>query len=98
MPARAVIFDLFGTLIDDSPPSAQTEMLLETARLLGADPDRFRAFWRERDIERYTQPIETWFESACDELGLADRAGLTDALAHRAGILRSLLVASGVGR
>ena len=92
MPVRAVIFDLFGTLVDDATPATQAAMVAETARLLGADPARFGALWRQHDVARYTGPIETWFESVCDELGLSDRAGLTDALAYRAENLRRILV------
>ncbi len=92
MPARAVIFDLFGTLIDDAPPATQAEMLVETATLLGADPNRLQALWREHDIARYTGPIEAWFESVSTELGLSDATKLANALAYRAERLQRILV------
>ena len=92
MEPRAVVFDLFGTLIDDSPPSSYVDFLAETARLLGADPAAFAAAWENRDVERYTSPIEDVFETICDDLGLADRSGIPAALAYRVGRLRTLLV------
>ena len=72
MPARAVVFDLFGTLIDDSPPTEYAEFLAETARRLGAEPGHFRELWEAHDVARYTSPIEECFESICSELGVAD--------------------------
>ena len=92
MEPRAVVFDLFGTLIDDSPPSSYTAFLAETARLLGADPQAFAAAWERRDVERYTGPIDEVFETICDDLALADRSGVPAALAYRLERLRTLLV------
>lgn len=92
MPARAVIFDLFGTLIDDSPPPAWAEFIHEIAARLGADPPPFRTLWAKHDVTRYTEPIEACFEAICSELGLSDRARLEDALAFRVEHMRRLLV------
>lgn len=92
MKPQAVVFDLFGTLIDDSPPSGYVAFLAETARLLGADPIAFGAAWERRDVERYTSPIEEAFETICDDLGLADRSRVPAALAFRLERLRTLLV------
>jgi putative hydrolase of the HAD superfamily len=92
MLASAVVFDLFGTLIDDAPPAAYGAFLAETARRLGADPERFAALWADHDIARYTGPIEDCFESICAELGVSDRARLADALAFRVGHMRRILV------
>ena len=64
MEIRAVVFDLFGTLIDDSPPADYGEFLTETARVLGADPERFSEVWKAYDLERYTTPIEDCFAEA----------------------------------
>jgi putative hydrolase of the HAD superfamily len=89
MRIRAVVFDLFGTLIDDSPPADYGEFMTETARLLGTDPQRFHEVWTAHDTARYTGPIETCFETICSELGVADYA---PALALRLERLRSLLV------
>jgi putative hydrolase of the HAD superfamily len=92
MAARAVIFDLFGTLVDDSPPAAYAEFLATLAHRLGADPDRFRTVWAANDVARYTQPIEACFESICGELGISDRARIEAALAHRVEHMRRILV------
>lgn len=92
MPARAVIFDLFGTLIDDSPPAAWAEFMLEIAARLDADPVSFRTLWAKHDVSRYTEPIEVCFQAICGELGLSDRARIEDALAFRVEHMRRLLV------
>jgi putative hydrolase of the HAD superfamily len=89
MAARAVVFDLFGTLIDDSPPAAYARFLEETARRLDADPERFRALWEAHDVARYTGPIEDCFEAICRKLGVPD---FRDALAFRLEHLRRILV------
>lgn len=92
MPVRAVVFDLFGTLIDDSPPPAYREFLAATAHHLGADPERFAAVWTAHDVARFTGPIEECFEAICSELGVSDRARLEDALAYRVEHMRKILV------
>ena len=89
MDIRAVVFDLFGTLIDYSPPADYGTFLHETATTLGTDPDRFTALWESQDVARYTGPIEDCFESICGELGVAD---FGPALALRLERLRGLLV------
>ena len=89
MPIRAVVFDLFGTLIDDSPPADYGEFLAETAQALGTEPERFYELWDAHDVARYTGPIEACFEAICAELGVAD---FSPALALRLERLRGLLV------
>ena len=89
MPIRAVVFDLFGTLIDDSPPADYREFLHETAQALGTDPERFREVWTAYDLQRYTSPIESCFEAMCGELGVVD---YSPALTLRLERLRGLLV------
>ena len=89
MDIRAVVFDLFGTLIDDSPPADYGTFLHETAAALGTDPERFTALWESQDVARYTGPIEDCFESICGELSVAD---FGPALALRLERLRGLLV------
>jgi putative hydrolase of the HAD superfamily len=91
MPVRAVVFDLFGTLVDDRPPADYAEFLAESARLLGADPQRFAALWSAHDMERFTGPIDACFEAISVELGLSDRARLEDVLAYRVERMRALL-------
>ena len=92
MPVRAVVFDLFGTLIDDSPPAAYAVFVAETAHRLGADPERFGELWAAHDIARYTGPIEDCFAAIGAELGVSDGGRLADALAYRTEYLRRLLV------
>ena len=89
MNARAVVFDLFGTLIDDSPPGDQRAFVAETARALGADPVRFAELWHANDVARYTGPIEECFAAVCSPLGVDD---FTPALAPRLERMRTLLV------
>jgi putative hydrolase of the HAD superfamily len=89
MDVRAVVFDLFGTLIDDSPPADYGRFLAETAAALEADPERFAELWDAHDVARYTGPIEDCFESICGELGVVD---FSPALALRLERLRGLLV------
>jgi putative hydrolase of the HAD superfamily len=89
MPLRAVVFDLFGTLIDDSPPRDYAEFLSATARAIGADPEQFAEVWDAHEVPRYTGPIDICFEQVCQELGVSDYA---PALALRAERLRRLLV------
>lgn len=92
MPLRAVVFDLFGTLIDDVQPAHYPEFLAESARRLGADPQRFAALWSAHDIERYTGPIEDCFDAISSELGITDPARREDVLAYRIEHMRGLLV------
>ena len=92
MNVKAVVFDLFGTLIDDSPPAEYRVLLADIARHLGADPDEFRAAWRKHDISRYTAPIEESFDAMTADLTAFDAAGLQAALAHRREHLRKLLI------
>jgi putative hydrolase of the HAD superfamily len=89
MPTRAVVFDLFGTLIDDSPPDDYVRFLDETARALDADPARFRAAWEANDVARYTAPIESCFATICTDLGVTD---FQPALGLRLDRMRALLV------
>ena len=89
MEPRAVVFDLYGTLIDDAPPEDYARFLAETARVLGADPDRFRRAWEANDVARYTGPIEACFEAVCGDVGVADFGPALDLRLER---LRLLLV------
>jgi putative hydrolase of the HAD superfamily len=89
---RAVVFDLFGTLIDDSPPADYGRFLAETAEKLGADPELFADAWNRNDVARYTSPVEECFGALCAELGITDRARIDAALGLRVERLRALLV------
>jgi putative hydrolase of the HAD superfamily len=89
MPIRAVVFDLYGTLIDDAPPDDYARFLAKTAQVIGADPEGFRTAWEANDIARYTGPIESCFESICSELGVPDFHAALDLRLER---MRALLV------
>lgn len=89
MPVGGVIFDLYGTLIDDAPPDDYARFLVETAGAIGADPDGFRVAWEANDVARYTGPIESCFESICGGLGIAEFQPALDLRLER---MRSLLV------
>ena len=91
MPRRAVVFDLFGMLIDDTLPEAYRALLADIAGHLCADPDELRAAWAKHDISRYTEPIEKAFGAMCTDLGVGD-AGIEAALAFRREHLRKLLI------
>jgi putative hydrolase of the HAD superfamily len=91
MEIRAVVFDLFGTLIDDSPPADYGAFLAETAAHLGTEPEPFEAAWARYDIARYTSPVEECFGAMCAELGVTDRARIEAALGLRLERLRALL-------
>jgi putative hydrolase of the HAD superfamily len=88
----AVVFDLFGTLIDDSPPADYGRFLGETATELGVDPELFEAAWNRNDIARYTSPVDDSLTALAAELGVTDRARIDAALRLRVERLRALLV------
>lgn len=89
MDTKAVVFDLFGTLIDDRPPADQRAFLDATAQQLGCDADRFRELWHTTDVARYTGPIDQVFASVCSELGVTDYAAAIEARRER---MRGMLV------
>lgn len=51
---RAVVFDLFGTLVPEFPLSVWDEMLRAMAAALGVDPATFREAWDGTVVERQT--------------------------------------------
>jgi len=51
---RAVVFDLFGTLLHEFPRSEWDAWLDVSAAAMEADPERFRAAWEATAIERQT--------------------------------------------
>jgi putative hydrolase of the HAD superfamily len=66
---RAVIFDLWQTLVPWPTESAQ-RMYAELAETWGADSEAFQEVWRRRHRERETGPIEPHLRSIAEELGL----------------------------
>ncbi|HEY7660919.1 MAG TPA: HAD-IA family hydrolase [Actinomycetota bacterium] len=51
---RAVVFDLFGTLVYEFPRRDWDDALATVAAVLEADPEAFRAAWDATSIERQT--------------------------------------------
>jgi putative hydrolase of the HAD superfamily len=92
MSRRAVVFDLFGTLIDDSPPSEYDAFLRTLAERLGAAPDDFASAWARHDVARCTGPIDTCFAAVCADVGVSDPARIAAALELRREHLQRILV------
>jgi putative hydrolase of the HAD superfamily len=57
-PARAVVFDLYGTLVDEAPREAWQEMQDALADALALDRERFAGRWHESYEARVTGPWE----------------------------------------
>ena len=89
---RAVVFDLFGTLIDDSTPSEYEVFLRAVAARLGADPAAFGAAWSRHDVARYTRPLDECFAAVCSDVGVSDPERIAAALDLRRAHLRGILV------
>ena len=51
---RAVVFDLFGTLVYEFPRADWDAWLETTAAIVEADPDDFRASWEATAVDRQT--------------------------------------------
>ena len=51
---RAVIFDLFGTLIANYDRNHYLDVIDNMATAAGADPAEFRTLWREHYVDRLT--------------------------------------------
>ncbi|MFC1977689.1 HAD family hydrolase [Chloroflexota bacterium] len=73
MKYEAVIFDLFGTLIENYPESEFQCMLLEVASIVSADPDRFIKLWKEYSDDLMTghQEVDKCISLVCEKMGLA---------------------------
>jgi putative hydrolase of the HAD superfamily len=92
MSRRAVVFDLFGTLIDDSPPGEYESFLGTLADCLGAAREDFAAAWARQDVARYTGPIDTCLAAICTDVGVSDSARIAAALELRREHLKRTLV------
>ena len=66
---RAVIFDLWQTLVPFSVESAR-EMYGRLVETWGADPVTFEELWHRRRRERETGPLDPHLRSIAEELGL----------------------------
>jgi putative hydrolase of the HAD superfamily len=69
MDAKAVVFDLYGTLVDESPRANWLGFQHELADLLGLDRERFSPRWAETYDERATGPWETNMRGIVSHLG-----------------------------
>jgi len=102
---RGVIFDLFGTLIDNFSSAEYEQVLTQMAEIVGAPADGFIRVWRDMVDDRMTGLLPTIaacvsrvchtlrIEAGPDELGRAARVRLEltrHALAPREGALQTL--------
>ena len=83
MSPRAAVFDLFGTLIDDSTPGEYEDFLRRLADRLGAAPEDFATAWAQHDVARYTGPIDACFAAICTDVGVSDPQRIAGALELR---------------
>lgn len=73
MKYKAVIFDLFGTLVDNFTDSEYSRVLGDMAMALNASKDDFSKLWKESFYLRTNGTHQTHFESIryiCDQLGV----------------------------
>jgi putative hydrolase of the HAD superfamily len=86
---RAVIFDLYGTLVPEFPHEDFYASIDHMATVLGADRAAFRDGWNVTVVERQTGVYATLDENViaiCEAIGLPepDAVSVTDALKRRA--------------
>ncbi len=89
MPIRAVIFDLYGTLVPEFPHVDFYGSIDHMATVLGADADAFRKGWNETVLERQTGVYKTMDENVlaiCEVIGLPEpsASAVTQSLERRA--------------
>jgi putative hydrolase of the HAD superfamily len=82
---RAVIFDLFDTLVDYDPEGARA-FQNRVADRLGRDPDEFALLWREGRAQRDSAPLRDYLR----ELGAPD-ASVEELVGLRLESTRSML-------
>ena len=97
----AVIFDLYGTLVDETTGSVArlggyNRTTLELADVLGAPPEPFAELWASTTGQRMTgahPTFEGYVTALCAELGVApDAARIAEALRIRMEFFRSRCV------
>lgn len=95
VPRRAVIFDLFGTLVEAMAYRAYEAMLVEMAAILGAPHAKFVERWEATLPQRFAggfDTIQSNLAHICAGLGLArDAATLDAAFAARRRVTSPLL-------
>jgi putative hydrolase of the HAD superfamily len=89
VPIRAVIFDLYGTLVPEFPNEDFYASIDHMASVLGADPVAFRDAWNRTVVERQTGVYASMDENVlaiCEAIGLPGPAAsdVTQALKRRA--------------
>jgi putative hydrolase of the HAD superfamily len=89
VPIRAVIFDLYGTLVPELPHEEFYASIDHMATVLGADSAAFRSGWNQTVAERQTGIYKTMDENVlaiCEAIGLSEptAAVVTQALKRRA--------------
>lgn len=93
---RAVVFDLFGTLVHEFPRSDWDAWLEVSAAAMEADPESFRRAWEATALERQTGrlgDIETNLRTVAARSGAwPTDAQLAEALEARAGLYRKWFV------
>ncbi len=101
MKFNAVIFDLYGTLVDETTGSVArlggyNRTTSEVAELVGAPPDPFVQLWNATITQRMTGDCGSFADyvaALCAELGVEpNTAGMADALALRTEFFRERLV------
>jgi putative hydrolase of the HAD superfamily len=73
VPIRAVIFDLYGTLVPEFPHEEFYASIDHMATILGADPAAFRDGWNQTVVERQTGVYATMEENVlaiCEAMGM----------------------------
>ncbi|MFB3738571.1 MAG: HAD family hydrolase [Candidatus Velamenicoccus archaeovorus] len=79
---RAVIFDLFGTLVPEFPHARWDEHFARMAGALGVDRERLEEVWRATTIERQTGrlgDVRAMVVAICRRLGLEPEAERVEA-------------------
>jgi putative hydrolase of the HAD superfamily len=93
--AKAVVFDLFGTVVGDATSEDATRVYAEMGAALSADPDDLRRLWLETYPGRVAGGFATVEENVafvCERLGLsAGRASIERAAAARAAFIERMM-------
>jgi len=94
VPIRAVIFDLYGTLVPEFPHEDFYASIDHMAVVLGIDPERFREGWNRTVVQRQTgvyASMERNVVAICEAMGIAEPAAelVTSALERRAEMYRA---------
>lgn len=87
MSIRAMIFDLYGTLVENFSKSGYRDNLTQMAKILSISPEDFRKRWRDMYVQRvlgFYQSPEDCISSALKHFGIS----ATDSQIRQAGKLR----------